>query len=295
MNLLEPLGVIDQAFEEKIANFRRLKAAIAPDVYDPDFFRARCERPFHGFVEVQNDDARPFYMLTNDDDVIAEFYLWYGRNGYERTTIREWVRQLKAAKIVFDVGANTGIFSLLSCFADDQPRQTVAFEPTLRACSRIYDNLNANRVIDRVRVEKMALSNEHGTVTFMHYENVARISSGASYVEGLSPFDVQHRETCERVTLDGYIAQSDLHPDLIKIDVEGAEVDVVQGARTLIAQHATRFIIEVVRETAEQVVGHFDGYKIMVLDDHLNRIVPWTGNISPHVEKSRHVNLLIEP
>lgn len=295
MNLLEPLGVIDEAFRARIADFRRLKASFAPDVYDEDFFRVRCERPFHGFVEVQNDDARPFYMLTNDDDVIAEFYLWYGRNGYERTTIREWVRQLKSAETVFDIGANTGIFSLLSCFAGDRPRQTVAFEPTLRACSRIYDNLNANRVLDRVRVEKMALSDEKGTVTFLHFENVARISSGASYVEGLSPFEVQHRETCERTTLDDYIATTDLHPDLIKIDVEGAEVDVVKGASELIARKATRFIIEVVRETADEVISCFGGYDIMVLDDRFNRIVPWTGDISPHLETSRHVNLLIEP
>jgi len=289
MNLLQPLGAIDSAFEEKIANFRRLKATSAPDVYDMDFFNARTERPHHGFVEIQNDDARPFYMLTNNDDVIAEFYLWYGRNGYERTTIREWVRQLKTAKVVFDVGANTGIFSLLSCFADDQPRQTVAFEPTFRACSRVYENLNANGVIDQVKVEKTALSNQGGTVNFMHFENATRISSGASYVEGISHFHVHFRELCERTTLDEYIAASGLSPDLIKIDVEGAEIDVMEGAKGLIAQRATTFIIEVVPDTAEQVIGHFEDYRIMVLDDRLNRVVPWTGGIT------HHVNLLIEP
>lgn len=289
MNLLQPLGVIDPAFEEKIANFRRAKATSAPDVFDMDFFHARSERPHYGFVEVQNDDVRPFFMLTNNDDIIAEFYLWYGRNGYERTTIREWVRQLKTASVVFDIGANTGIFSLLSCFADDTPRQIVAFEPTFRACSRVYENLNANGVIERVKVEKVALSNQGGAITFNHFENATRISSGASYVEGLSHFDVALRELCERTTLDTYVAESGLKPDLIKIDVEGAEVDVMEGAKELIAQRSTTFIIEVVPQTAEQVIAHFDGYNVMVLDDHLNRVVPWTGVI-PH-----HVNLLIEP
>ena len=141
-------------------------------------------------------------MLTNNDDVIAEFYLWYGRNGYERTTIREWVRRLKAANVVFDVGANTGIFSLLSCFADDNPRKVVAFEPTFRACARVIENLNANGIIDRVKVEKLALSDQDGAIEFMHYENATRISSGASYVEGASHFPVQFRELCERITLD---------------------------------------------------------------------------------------------
>jgi FkbM family methyltransferase len=289
MNLLHPLGGIDDAFQEKIANFRRLKATTSPNVYDQEFYAARTATPMYGYVEVQNDDVRSFYMLTNNDDIIAEFYLWYGRNSYERTTIREWVRKLKTASVVFDIGSNTGIFSLLSCFADDQSRQIVAFEPTFRACARVYENLNVNGMIDRVKVEKVALSNQAGTVNFSHFENATRISSGASYVEGVSHFDVCYRELCECTTLDAYVANSGLIPDLIKIDVEGAEVDVMEGARELIARKATSFIIEVVPQTAEQVTAYFDGYKVMLLDDHLNRAVPWTGEIA------HHVNLLVEP
>ncbi|CAD7341461.1 FkbM family methyltransferase [Sphingomonadales bacterium 56] len=289
MNLLQPLGVLDPHFKDKIADFRRLKASAAPDVYDMDFYHARTEKPFYGHVEIQNDDTKPFFMYTNNDDIIAEFYLWYGRNGYERTTIREWVRRVKSAKVVFDIGANTGIFSLLSCFADEQPREVVAFEPTFRACARVFENLNANGIVDRVKVEKVALSNQAGTIEFMHYENATRISSGASYVEGASHFAVHFRELCERITLDSYIEQSGLIPDLVKIDVEGAEIDVMEGAKDLIARRATSFIIEVIPQTADAVVQHFDGYKIFILDDHLNRAVVWNGEIT------HHVNLLIEP
>lgn len=289
MNLLQPLGVIDANFQEKIADFRRLKATSAPDVYDMDFYEARTATPHYGFVEIQNDDVKPFRMLTNNDDVIAEFYLWYGRNGYERTTIREWVRRLKAANVVFDVGANTGIFSLLSCFADDNPRKVVAFEPTFRACARVIENLNANGIIDRVKVEKLALSDQDGAIEFMHYENATRISSGASYVEGASHFPVQFRELCERITLDEYIQKNEICPDLLKIDVEGAEVDVVKGAKELISRKCASFIIEVIPQTAHELIKHFDGYKVLLLDDHLNRAVEWTGQIE------HHVNLLLEP
>jgi FkbM family methyltransferase len=289
MFLLEP---VEQRYPEilkKVADFRRLKKTSSPDVYDMDFYHARTENPWYGYIEVQNDGAYPFFMLNNNDDVIAEFFLWYGANGYERTTIREWIRLVKSANVVFDIGANTGIFSLLSCFAGDGSQKVVAFEPTSRAHSRVLENCNVNGVLDRVVIEKTALSNKAGTLEFMHFENSSRISSGASYIEDLSHFSVQSRELCVATTLDEYIEKSGLVPDLLKIDVEGAEIHVMEGARDLINRRSATFIIEVIAETVDGVLAHFDGYKVDMLDDHLNRVVPFSGKIE------RHTNLLIVP
>ena len=97
MFLLEP---IEQRYPEilkKVADFRRSKKTSSPDVYDMDFYHARTENPWYGYIEIQNDGANSFFMLNNNDDVIAEFFLWYGANGYERTTIREWIRLVKSA------------------------------------------------------------------------------------------------------------------------------------------------------------------------------------------------------
>lgn len=143
--------------------------------------------------------------------------------------------------------------------------------------------------MDRVIVEKSALSNKAGTLEFMHYENATRISSGASYVAGMSHFDVCSREMCEAVTLDEYCARTQTYPDLLKIDVEGAEVDVVEGARELIASRKATFIIEVIPQTFQAVVDKFPGYQVFLLDDHMNRAVPFDGNIN------RHTNLLLVP
>jgi FkbM family methyltransferase len=290
MQLLETIESRNARTASQIADFRRLKVMHAPDVFDMDFFNYRTQHPYYGFVECGNDGCQPFFMLTNNDDIVAEFYLWYGKNAYERTSIREWVRLVKNASVIYDVGANTGVFTLLSCFAADNNQQVVAFEPTSRACARIYENCNINGVIDRVKIEKSALSNRSGTLEFLHYENSSRISSGASYVAGLSHFDVHSRELCEATTLDEYIARSGLVPDLLKIDVEGAEIDVIEGARNLIASRKASFIIEVVPATVVGVLPYFEGYKVHLLDELMNRAVPFTGTTV-----DRYTNLLFEP
>lgn len=289
MNLLKPLSQPDSDMIQNISIFRRLKSVTSPNVFDMDFFHARTANPFYGYVEVQIDDVNPFYMMTNNDDVIAEFFLWYGKNSYERTTLREWARRAKTAQVIFDVGANTGIFTLVSHFCSDHDKKIVSFEPTSRAYARVVENCNVNNIIDKVKIEKVALSDQDGIVEFQHFENATRISSGASYVEGVSHFEIHAREQCERTTLDAYIEKTGIFPDLMKIDVEGAEVDVMKGASQLIAKRATTFIIEVIPATCDKVIEHFDGYDVYLLDDHANRASVFVGPIT------HHVNLLIEP
>lgn len=289
MQLLQPFEQRYPAIMQQVAEFRRSKATQAPDVYDTEFYEARCANPWYGYIEIQNDGSAPFFMLNNNDDVIAEFFLWYGKNGYERTAIREWIRLLKSATVVFDVGANTGIYTLLTCFAGTADQKVVAFEPTARAYARVLENCNVNGIIDRVTIEKTALSNRVGTFEFLHFENATRISSGASYVEGFSPFAPQSSELCVATTLDTYIAETGIVPDLLKIDVEGAEVDVMEGARDLIGRRSATFIVEVLSQTVDQVLVHFEGYRPFVLNDHLNRVEPYSGNLT------RHTNLLLVP
>jgi FkbM family methyltransferase len=289
MLLLQSMEKRHPAILERVSEFRRTKATESPDVYDMAFFEARSQNPWFGYIEIQNDGANPFFMLNNNDDIIAEFYLWYGANGYERTTIREWIRLVKSAAVVFDIGANTGIFSLLACFAGSGEQKVVAFEPTSRAHTRVLENCNVNNVLDRVTAEKMALSNRVGTLEFQHFENSARISSGASYIDGVSHFTVQSRELCVATTLDTYIAETGVVPDLLKIDVEGAEVHVMEGARNLIARRTATFIIEVIAQTVDDVLAHFEGYQLFVLNDHLNRVEPYAGNLD------RHTNIMLVP
>ena len=276
------IGLLDE--------FRRLVATRLPAHEDGDFYNYRFNNPYFGYVDVENDSCSPFYMLNNNDDLVAMHYLWYGRNGYERASVREWVMRAKKARVVFDVGANTGLFALLACRSNDKLEAVVAFEPTARAHSRIMENLIVNALVDKIAVEQKAVSDMEDRLELMHYDDAYQIGTGASLLGTEKEMEVQRREICETVTLDDYAEEHGLWPDLMKIDVEGAEVLALKGAERLLSRRSATILIEVLPSTAGEVVQMLDGYKIFIVDDANNTLTDYDLQRIEH-----YTNLLVVP
>lgn len=100
--------------ELELPYFRQRSHGKQPSIFDADFFRTRTNFPRFGYVLCENDNADPFFMLDNNDDAVAKHWYWYGVNGYEPTSMREWLNRAKFANVVFDIGSHTGAFSLLA-------------------------------------------------------------------------------------------------------------------------------------------------------------------------------------
>lgn len=275
---------------DRINEFRMAVQGRLPDTFDEVFYRFRFDNPYFGYVEVDNDACAPFYMLSNNDDLVASHYFWYGKNGYEVASVREWVMRAKKANVVFDIGAHTGLFSLLAVRSNPSLVKVVAFEPTARASSRILENLIVNSLVGHVTVETRAISNSEGEVEFMIYVDDYQIGTGSSFLGTGKAYDVMRRERAATTTIDSYIKASGLVPDLLKIDVEGAEILALEGARELLAMKTATFLIEVLPETVEGVVSQFTGYKILLIDDHNNTIVPFDSKLV-----DQYVNILAVP
>ncbi|KQO83979.1 hypothetical protein ASF36_25420 [Methylobacterium sp. Leaf90] len=274
----------------RVNEFRTAVQGRLPDTFDEIFYRFRFDSPYFGYVEVDNDACAPFYMLSNNDDLVASHYFWYGKNGYEVASVREWVMRAKKASVVFDIGAHTGLFSLLAARSNPNLSKVVAFEPTARASSRILENLIVNSLVGHVAVETKAISNSEGEVEFMIYVDDYQIGTGSSFLGTGKAYDVRRRERAATTTIDSYIKASGLIPDLLKIDVEGAEILALEGARELLAMKKATFLIEVLPETVEGVVSQLTGYKILLIDDHSNATVPFNINLV-----DQYVNILAVP
>ncbi len=281
---------LNQKAENLTLEFRQLVSMRTPDPYDRDFYRYRFENPFFGFVEVENDSCASFYMFTNNDDLVAQHYFWYGRNGYERASVREWIMRAKKASVVYDVGAHTGLFTLLACRSNPDLTKAIAFEPTARAHSRILENLISNALVDKVDVEQLAISDKLETVSLMHYEDHYQIGTGASFLGTEKPFDVTRRETCETTTIDRHVELTGLFPELMKIDVEGAESYALRGARNVISERRTTFLIEVLPSTVDEVIDLLPGYHIYIIDDEGNGLRTYDREKIVH-----YTNLLVTP
>lgn len=127
-----------------------------------------------------------------------------------------------------DVGANIGIVSLLAAKSDSVGVH--AFEPEPRNAARLRENISLNAPA-HVRVHELGLGDRAGTHEFFIAPETGdgTHSLMASRADGRTPIQIQI-DTLDAVVLAGTVPQ----PSVIKVDVEGAEALVLDGAaRTL--------------------------------------------------------------
>jgi FkbM family methyltransferase len=157
---------------------------------------------------------------------------WVGT--YEVARMRKFANMLNPGDVVYDVGANVGIYSLLASCAVGTSGHVYAFEPLERNLTYLRKHFALNN-LQNCTVLASAVCNVEGAVTF---STAGRTASMA----GISP---SGEITVPSTTLDNciYGEQRQRPPNLIKIDVEGAEFQVLIGATRAIAQfHPTIFL-----------------------------------------------------
>jgi FkbM family methyltransferase len=163
---------------------------------------------------------------------------------YETETYALLRRLLRPGAHFVDCGANLGYFTLRAAKLVGPAGRVDAFEPDAQNRQRLQAHLKLNHA-ENVRVHPLAVSNETKELTFFHPQgalNHGQASAYASLVPGGSEYHVQ------AVRLDEAI---DRAPDLIKIDVEGAELSAIQGAEKLLrAPNPPALIIEHNHESA---------------------------------------------
>jgi FkbM family methyltransferase len=162
----------------------------------------------------------------------------------------------------YDIGANNGLYSLLIAAANSSV-STYAFEPLASAREALSNNLQLNPLLrDRIVVVPYALSNSTGNKTF--YETI----NDRGLLSTSSSLDEDHARRQGKIKtfnvtslqLDDWYQNDRNHqlPSFVKIDVEGHEKGVFEGARNVFS--SARPIIAV------ELLGHsdfnyFDEYK----------------------------------
>ena len=157
---------------------------------------------------------------------------WVGT--YEVARVRAFAKAAKLGAVVYDVGANVGIYSLLAGSRVGFSGRVYAFEPLDRNLRYLRRHIILNKLENCTVVEK-AVCKEVGTRLFS-------AAAGQSSMAKLSP---DGEKLVPSTTLDSCV-YGELHfrpPDIIKIDVEGAELEVLQGATRAISEfHPTIFL-----------------------------------------------------
>ena len=151
-------------------------------------------------------------------------------------------------RVCWDVGAHVGYHSLV--FAS-LGAQVVAFEPNQHNAARLRAHLERNPALARnIRHLAVAVSDQDGEMAFVHCGGLTGESSGSHLVAGLPPLEPKLYAGYERVLvpaarMDSLIARGERAPDVIKMDIEGAEILALQGGHKLLAEKKPLLLIEV--------------------------------------------------
>ena len=144
----------------------------------------------------------------------------------------EWMDvEIEKGDVVFDCGANLGIFSL---FAAYRGATVYAFEPIHDARKILEQTLNLNPDLrNKVTIIPYALSDKKGTAEFTVLKDTLVGSSMVLPHEG-------RKETANLTTIDDFCMEFNVYPDFIKADIEGAERLMLSGAQITLKDSAPK-------------------------------------------------------
>jgi FkbM family methyltransferase len=193
---------------------------------------ARHGRPF-----VRGRLVTGSHILLDVRDPAHREILWTGRTEPGLAKLLESLIAPGAA--VVDVGANAGFYSLLA--ADLGARRVLAFEPNPRTASLLGRSATGTVV----EVVQAACGSERGSVDLFFSPDpgkqaFATIKAEAQWSDDWAAWE---STTVPLTTVDDECARRGLVPDLLKLDAEGAELEVLQGMTRLLEGGSPRHIV----------------------------------------------------
>ena len=162
-------------------------------------------------------------------DHIAQRLLLSGR--FEPEVSTAILALVKPGMIVLDIGANIGVHTLHLAKRVGASGQVLAFEPNPVAREELLRNITLNQ-IKNVNVLKVALWERDGEELFCFPKDGLEAMGG---LRQNSQFEVARKSKVETARLDTILARLEVQQvDFMKIDVEGAELQVLKGAGALL-------------------------------------------------------------
>jgi FkbM family methyltransferase len=162
---------------------------------------------------------------------------------YEPNEFAFLAETLEPGMTFVDIGANDGWYTLFAARRVGSAGSVLAFEPSAREYARLLDNLQLNRLAN-VRPHAIALAAEPstGTLRIGDFEHAGQNTLGQFIYDGV------HCAALEKIPLerldDVLEREGGAAPDVIKMDVEGAEFAVLQGARRLLEARRPLLLLE---------------------------------------------------
>jgi FkbM family methyltransferase len=194
-------------------------------------------------------------QVPSDKPIIG--FLQAGRL-YEPDIAEVMMRAIVPGDVMLDIGANAGFFTLLMGLLTGRNGRVVSFEPASDNLVRLRHNIGLNGLASVTIVDRPAA---HVAETIDFHLNSDNSGGHSIWDPGRFPGNERSRASPRVVrmlatTVDAELARLGLPPPkLIKIDTEGAEHSVLQGARGLLADHKVPYVITELHDFGLEAMG----------------------------------------
>ena len=216
---------------------------------------------------IMRDGSRARWDLRDDAEALA---CWLGEA--DDDVRNALLARVKLDAVVFDVGANVGWWTVpLARHLAPGGGRVIAFEPVPANRARLEWAVQANAVQGSVQIVPVALGDKPGELgMWLKSEETGAGSGTAALVTGSGPTHLR----VPVVTLDQWAAeQGVVRCDLMKLDIEGAELMMLRGAEQFVA--ATRPLI----------FGEFEAYWLSTFDSTFLDVAAWATRMNYRVVK----------
>jgi len=224
--------------------FKKEVYSVLKKVYSPPK-RIYQHLHFVGNFEVKVDNEKRFMMRHYGYQIENEIF-WNGVfDGWEKVSLKLWVKLCKESTGIMDIGANTGVYALLAKSVN-RHADVYAFEPVHRVYKKLVDNNSLNGY--DIKCFEKAISDKDGTATI--YDKDTEHTYSVTVNQDNSPDKSSSIPvTIETIRLDNFIETEKIDKiDLIKMDVEMHEIEALCGMGKYIKAFQPTFLIEILTE-----------------------------------------------
>lgn len=192
--------------------------------------------------------------------------LLYVFGDYEYSTIAFLHNVIKHQDIIIDVGANIGYLSLVCSKLVGTNGMVLSFEPDPLNFSYLKENIALNNA-NNISAHQLALSNQNSVLKLYH-SKIDHNAGAHSMMYNERVVSEDYVEIQAMIFDNTEIQKSIPKVDFIKIDVEGVEMDVLQGMYQTIQKHKPMLLIEISAEYQNMRGLSVKGFKEYLLSNH---------------------------
>jgi FkbM family methyltransferase len=223
-------------------------------------------------------------------------HMYYVLGFYEPELIRTLAQLLQPGDTCLDIGGHAGYLAIIMARLVGPQGRVVAFEPVPENFAALKENIELNGLAN-VTVECVAMGEKEGSMELIcaKDQSLSWTASAAGYSMPAEPV----RISVPVLSLDRYLQRHPLRPALLKIDVEGAELLVLQGARETLREIRPLVLVEI-HDLGEQhryeVLALLEdcGYNVIAVDAR-NREIMCLAVPNPQTDPSPHLVPAIAP